>query len=127
MSPCGGYAGGLKSRVAYSRSKGLIGEKDTQLKMSNPTYYAAFRDRVMDMIRSYDMNLFKFDRMGAGKTDVNGCDAPAAAEVGGKGNPVQGPFEKGLSFSSGSGFAYATGVTVLPYLMKWAITISAVS
>ena len=29
MSPCGGYAGGLKSRVAYSRSKGLIGGKDT--------------------------------------------------------------------------------------------------
>ena len=81
MSPCGGYAGGLASRVAYSRSKGLVGEKDTQLKMSNPTYYAAFRDRVMDMIKSYDMNLFKFDRMGSGKVDDNGCDATYAPEI----------------------------------------------
>ena len=81
MSPCGGYASGLARRVAYARSKGLIGEKDTQLKMSNPTYYAAFRDRVVDMIKSYDMNLFKFDRMGAGKPDDNGCDATYAPEI----------------------------------------------
>ena len=81
MSPCGGYASGLVRRVMYSRSKGLIGEADSQLKMSNPTYYAAFRDRVMDMIRSYDMNLFKFDRMGAGKPDDNGCDATYAPEM----------------------------------------------
>lgn len=80
MSPCGGYAGGLRARVAYSRSKGLIGEKDDQLKMSNPTYYAAFRDRVLDMIKSYDMNLFKFDRMGNGRNDNVGCDAAYAPE-----------------------------------------------
>ncbi len=80
MSPCGGYAGGLKARVAYSRSKGYIGEKDELLKMSNPTYYAAFRDRVMDMISRYDMNLFKFDKMGNGKNDNVGCDARYAPE-----------------------------------------------
>ena len=81
MSPCGGYGRSLAARVAYSRSKGLIGKNDNQLKMSNPTYYAAFRDRVMDMIKSYDMNLFKFDRMGAGKPDDNGCDATYAPEI----------------------------------------------
>ena len=81
MSPCGGYGGGLNSRVAYSRSKGYIGKDDTQLKMSNPVYYAAFRDRVMDMISRYGMNLFKFDRMGSGKSNDNGCDATYAPEI----------------------------------------------
>lgn len=80
MSPCGGYGESQSKRVAYARSKGYIGPGDTMLKMSNPTYYAAFRDRVLDMIRRYDMNLFKFDRMGNGH-DADGCDVKHAPEM----------------------------------------------
>ena len=80
MSPCGGYGQSLKARIAYSRSKGYIGENDGVLRMSNPTYYAAFRDRVLDMIARYDMNLFKFDRMGNGRSDNVGCDTEYAPE-----------------------------------------------
>ena len=80
MSPCGGYGASQAARVVYSRAKGYIGQQDNMLKMSNPTYYAAFRDRVIDMIRRYDMNLFKFDRMGNGR-DSNGCDVKHAPEM----------------------------------------------
>lgn len=82
MSPCGGYGGSHSARVAYSRSKGYIGRTDSLLRMSNPSYYAAFRDRVLDMIRRYDMNLFKFDRMGGG-CDADGCDVAHAPEIDG--------------------------------------------
>ena len=80
MSPCGGYGASLAKRVAYSRSKGYIGQGDNLLKLSNPTYYAAFRDRVLDMIKRYDMNIFKFDRMGNG-SDADGCDVAYAPEI----------------------------------------------
>ena len=80
MSPCGGYGGSLAARLKYSRSKGYATADDKFLKMSNPVYYAAFRDRVVDMIRKYDMNLFKFDRMGNG-SDAEGCDLKHAPEM----------------------------------------------
>lgn len=80
MSPCGGYGGSQAARVAYSRSKGYIGQNESFLRMANPTYYAAFRDRVIDMIRRYDMNIFKFDRMGNGH-DADGCDVKHAPEM----------------------------------------------
>lgn len=75
MSPCGGYGGSLGRRVAYAKKNGIIGPNDGLLRMSSPTYYKAFRDRVLKMIKDYDMNIFKFDRMGVG----HDCDgAPAA-------------------------------------------------
>lgn len=80
MSPCGGYGASLAKRVAYSRAKGYIGQGDNLLKLSNPTYYAAFRDRVLDMISRYNMNIFKFDRMGNG-SDADGCDVVYAPEI----------------------------------------------
>ena len=80
MSPCGGYGDSQKQRMAFARSKGYIGANDRMMKMSNPTYYAAFRDRVLDMISRYDMNLFKFDRMGNG-FDSDGCDVSHAPEM----------------------------------------------
>lgn len=80
MSPCGGYGDSQKKRMAFARSKGYIGPNDTMMKMSIPTYYAAFRDRVLDMISRYDMNLFKFDRMGNG-FDAEGCDVHHAPEM----------------------------------------------
>lgn len=66
MSPCGGYNEPLRRRVANAVKLGLANEGDDKLKMSNPVYYAAFRDRVLQMIHDYDMNMFKFDRFGGG-------------------------------------------------------------
>ncbi len=80
LSPCGGYGGSQAARVRYAKSKGYIGKNDGLLRMSSPTYYAAFRDRVMMMIREYDMNIFKFDRMGVGH-DCDGAPASHAADM----------------------------------------------
>ena len=66
MSPCGGYNESCRRRVANSVRLGLAKEGDAKLKLSNPVYYAAFRDRVLQMIRDYDLNIFKFDRIGGG-------------------------------------------------------------
>ncbi len=80
LSPCGGYGGSHAARVRYAKSKGYIGPNDGLLRMSSPSYYAAFRDRVMMMIREYDMNIFKFDRMGVGH-DCDGAPASHAADM----------------------------------------------
>lgn len=80
MSPCGGYGGSCARRVAYARSQGIIGPKDGLLRMSAPKYYAAFRDRVLKMIADYDMNIFKFDRMGVGH-DCDGAPPSAAPDM----------------------------------------------
>lgn len=80
MSPCGGYGGSQAARVRYAKSKGIIGQNDNLLRMSSPTYYKAFRDRVLQMIKDYDMNIFKFDRMGVGR-DCDGAPASCAADM----------------------------------------------
>ena len=80
MSPCGGYGGSCARRVAYAKKNGIIGPNDGILRMSSPTYYKAFRDRVLMMIREYDMNLFKFDRMGVGH-DCDGAPASHAPDM----------------------------------------------
>lgn len=66
MSPCGGYNESCRRRVANAARLGLAKADDSKLKLSNPVYYAAFRDRVLQMIRDYDLNIFKFDRIGGG-------------------------------------------------------------
>jgi len=80
MSPCGGYGGSCNARVKYAKANGIIGPNDGLLRMCSPTYYAAFRDRVIKMIKDYDMNLFKFDRMGGGG-DCNGANAKYAPDM----------------------------------------------
>ncbi len=80
MSPCGGYGGSQAARVKYAKEKGIIGPNDGLLRMSSPTYYKAFRDRVLTMIKDYDMNIFKFDRMGVGH-DCDGAPASHAADM----------------------------------------------
>lgn len=80
MSPCGGYGGSCARRVAYARAQGIIGPKDGLLRMSSPKYYAAFRDRVLKMIADYDMNIFKFDRMGVGH-DCDGAPPSVAPDM----------------------------------------------
>ncbi|MGN0854646.1 MAG: hypothetical protein ACI4R9_03890 [Kiritimatiellia bacterium] len=80
MSPCGGYGGSCGRRVAYAKKNGIIGPNDNLLRMSSPTYYKAFRDRVLKMIADYDMNIFKFDRMGVGH-DCDGAPASHAPDM----------------------------------------------
>ncbi len=80
MSPCGGYGGSQAARVRYAKSKGIIAPSDSLLRMSSPTYYKAFRDRVLTMIKDYDMNIFKFDRMGVGH-DCDGAGSEYAPDM----------------------------------------------
>jgi len=80
MSPCGGYGGSQAARVNYAKKQGIISQNEGLLRMSQPTYYAAFRDRCLDMIKKYDMNLFKFDRMGRGH-DCDGAGKEHAPDM----------------------------------------------
>lgn len=80
MSPCGGYGGSQGARVRYAKSQGIIPQNEGLLRMSKPAYYAAFRDRCIDMIKRYNMNLFKFDRMGVGH-DCNGAGKAHAPDM----------------------------------------------
>lgn len=82
MSPCGGYGRSNAGRVKYAKEKGYIGPNENMLRLSSPTYYAAFRDQVIKMIKDYDMNLFKFDRMGCGH-DCEGAGSEYAPDIDG--------------------------------------------
>lgn len=85
MSPFGGYGGSYARRVQYAKKNGIIDQNASGMQLSKPTYYAAFRDRILQMIREYDMNLFKFDRMGSG-SDANGAAPRYAADLRAVGN-----------------------------------------
>ena len=82
MSPCGGYGRAHAGRVKYAREHGYIKPTESLLRLSQPTCYAAFRDRVIKMIKDYDMNLFKFDRMGCGH-DCEGAGTEYAPDIDG--------------------------------------------
>ncbi len=85
MSPFGGYGGSFGRRLAYAKKMGIVEPNAPGLLLAKPTYYAAFRDRVLQMIKDYDMNLFKFDRMGSG-SDANGAADRYAADLRAVGN-----------------------------------------
>lgn len=85
MSPFGGYGGSYARRVQYAKRNGIIDQNASGMQLSKQKYYEAFRDRVLQMIRDYDMNLFKFDRMGSG-SDANGAAPRYAADLRAVGN-----------------------------------------
>ncbi len=85
MSPFGGYGGSYSRRVQYAKKNGIIDANASGMQLAKPTYYAAFRDRILQMINDYDMNLFKFDRMGSG-SDANGAAPRYAADLRAVGN-----------------------------------------
>lgn len=80
LSPCGGYGGSHAARVRYAKQAGILEPNEGLMRLSRPKYYAAFRDRCVDMIKQYDMNMFKFDRMGSG-SDATGASAQHAADL----------------------------------------------
>lgn len=85
LSPFGGYGGSFSRRLAYAKREGFVDQNASGLQLAKPMYYAAFRDRVLQMIRDYDMNLFKFDRMGSGG-DANGAADRYAPDLRAVGN-----------------------------------------
>lgn len=85
MSPFGGYGGSFSRRLNYAKKMGFIDRDAPGMQLSKPKYYAAFRDRILQMIKDYDMNLFKFDRMGSG-SDANGAADRYAADLRAVGN-----------------------------------------
>lgn len=80
LSPCGGYGGSQAARVRYAKQHGILEQHESLMRLSRPKYYAAFRDRCIDMIKKYDMNMFKFDRMGSG-SDATGAGVRHAADL----------------------------------------------
>jgi len=80
MSPCGGYGSSFQKRLKYAKEHGYVPWSAQVLKLSMPGYYSAFRDRAISMITDYDMNLFKFDRMGSGG-DCTGAGPEYAPDI----------------------------------------------
>lgn len=80
MSPCGGYGSSCARRVAYAKKIHIIDKNDEIMRLSKPVYYKAFRDRCLDMIRRYHMDIFKFDRMGCGYDNM-GVGPEYAADI----------------------------------------------
>ena len=51
MSPFGGYGGSYTRRVRYAKKNGIIDQNASGMQLSKPTYYAAFRDRILQIDR----------------------------------------------------------------------------
>ena len=63
MSPWGGYGKPHKQRLAAATQLGYEHNKDGPI-LSGPKYYAHFRDVCLNLIRTADVNQFKFDGTG---------------------------------------------------------------
>lgn len=79
LSPWGGYNRAAAMRKAYAAKIGLP-TNDKGMSLAQPKYYAAFRDRCLQMIHDYGMNLFKFDGIGGGAW-ATGTDAKTAPDL----------------------------------------------
>lgn len=62
MSPSGGYG---PDRIKYAESKGYKTNKNG-ISMADKNYYQAFLSCCSDMMTKYNVNYFKFDRLGEG-------------------------------------------------------------
>ncbi len=62
MSPSGGYG---PDRIKYAKSKGYKTNKNG-ISMADKNYYQAFLSCCSDMMTKYNVNYFKFDRLGEG-------------------------------------------------------------
>ena len=65
LSPFGGYGAAKDTRIAYGISQGYE-TNSSGFSLSGPSYYAAFRDRCLQMVDDYNFSHFKFDGIGAG-------------------------------------------------------------
>ena len=82
MSPWGGYSKPKQERIAFGKAAGyeIVGNGYA---LSGPTYYAAFRDVCLEMVRKYGVNQFKFDGTGNANSVFNGSsfDSDFAAAI----------------------------------------------
>ena len=65
LSPFGGYGGPKEERLAYGRRQGYE-TNPSGFSMSGPKYYARFRDICRELIRTANVDYFKFDGLGGG-------------------------------------------------------------
>ncbi len=65
LSPFGGYGSPKEERLAYGRKQGYE-TNESGFSMSGPKYYARYRDICREMIRTYNVDYFKFDGLGGG-------------------------------------------------------------
>lgn len=79
LSPWGGYNESKVARVAHAKAIGLPTNVGG-LSLAQPKYREAFTERCLQMIRDYDMNLFKFDGIGGGVW-AKGTDARTAPDL----------------------------------------------
>jgi hypothetical protein len=63
MSPWGGYGKPHKQRLAAATQQGYEANKDGPI-LSGPKYYDHFRDVCLNLMKSADVNQFKFDGTG---------------------------------------------------------------
>ena len=82
MSPWGGYSKPKQERIAFGKAAGyeIVGNGYA---LSGPTYYAAFRDVCLEMVRKYGVNQFKFDGTGNANSVFKGSsfDSDFAAAI----------------------------------------------
>lgn len=76
MSPWGGYNQAKTMRVKNAKRMGLETNAGG-LSLATPKYYEAFKNRCMQMVHDYDMNMFKFDGIGAGPMATGAPDGIA--------------------------------------------------
>lgn len=82
MSPWGGYSKPKQERIAFGKAAGYEIVSNGYA-LSGPTYYAAFRDVCLEMVRKYGVNQFKFDGTGNANSVFKGSsfDSDFAAAI----------------------------------------------
>ncbi|MDR1833971.1 MAG: discoidin domain-containing protein, partial [Propionibacteriaceae bacterium] len=82
MSPFGGYGSTQAARLALNATKDAsvrLETKSTGFTLSGEKYYAAFRNRVLDMMDNQGVQGFKFDGVGGGN-NAQGADSNYIAD-----------------------------------------------
>ena len=82
MSPWGGYSKPKQERIEFGKAAGYEIVSNGYA-LSGPTYYAAFRDVCLEMVRKYGVNQFKFDGTGNANSVFKGSsfDSDFAAAI----------------------------------------------
>ncbi len=80
LSPFGGYGVGYANRFSNAKANEIVSQDADGIHLSYPKVYRDFTDRCLYMIEKYDMNMFKFDRMGDGG-DVTGASGNSKADM----------------------------------------------
>ncbi len=72
LSPWGGYGDPHAERIKYGKEQGFE-IRDGNFSLAGPKYYARFRERCVDVVEKYGINMFKFDGIGVDGNDESGA------------------------------------------------------